>query len=153
MATILDFWKKKTSKSSKTTEKQSRLSLSSSSESFTFNLDDQEQVVDGTKNIDENEDTGLNDSISRISIIDNDPSIKPAATFNNARPCQPDIKFPSSFQYGANRKFNKKYYCEYPWVEYSQATDSIYCFSCRHFKHFKDNKTIAFLMVIETGKI
>jgi len=73
MATNLDFWKKKPSKSSNRTEKQSRLSSSSSLESFTFNLDDQEQVVDGTKNIDENEDTGLNDSISRISIIDNDP--------------------------------------------------------------------------------
>ena len=39
MATILDFWKKKPSKSSNTTEKHMRLSSSSSSESFTFNLD------------------------------------------------------------------------------------------------------------------
>jgi hypothetical protein len=109
---------------------------------ITFNFDDH---VDGNKNINENEDTELNDSISRINMIDNDPSLKPTVAFNNSRPCQPDIKFPSSFQYGANRKFNKKYYSEYPLVEYSQLSDCIYCFSCRHFKHFKDNKNDGFI--------
>jgi hypothetical protein len=149
MATLFDFWNKKTTISSNTNEEASQLSLSSTSESLTFNLEDH---VDENKIIDENEDTELNDSISRINMIDNDPSLKPTVAFNNARPCQPDIKLPSSFQYGANRKFNKKYYSEYPWVEYSQLTDCIYCFSCRHFKHFKDNKNDGFINGIQDWK-
>ena len=149
MATLFDFWNKKTTISSNTNEEASQLSLSSTSESLTFNLEDH---VDENKIIDENEDTELNDSISRINMIDNDPSLKPTVAFNNARPCQPDIKFPSSFQYGTNRKFNKKYYSEYPWVEYSQLTDCIYCFSCRHFKHFKDNKNDGFINGIQDWK-
>jgi hypothetical protein len=46
------------------------------------------------------------------------------------KPSQPIL---SSFPKTNNRAFQSTWYKEYPWLEYSVASDSCYCFVCRHY--------------------
>jgi hypothetical protein len=64
------------------------------------------------------------------------------------KPSQPIL---SSFPKTNNRSFQSTWYKGYPWLEYSVASDSCYCFVCRHYstndsvtRKFKDN-TVSWL--------
>lgn len=48
----------------------------------------------------------------------------------NVGPCQPDITYPKNTE---GRSFQKRWYSNNPWLEYSAANDAMYCFSCRLF--------------------
>ncbi|KAJ8895239.1 hypothetical protein PR048_000564 [Dryococelus australis] len=43
-------------------------------------------------------------------------------------PPQPVINFPQA----KGRRFSVRYYSVHQWIEYSEAEDAVYCFSCRH---------------------
>lgn len=45
-------------------------------------------------------------------------------------PCQPVLRFPKNTE---GRSFQKMWYENKPWLEYSPEKDSMYCFSCRLF--------------------
>jgi len=45
-------------------------------------------------------------------------------------PCQPILRFPQNTE---GRSFQKMWYENKPWLEYSPEKDSMYCFSCRLF--------------------
>ncbi|KAF3833574.1 hypothetical protein F7725_024778 [Dissostichus mawsoni] len=45
-------------------------------------------------------------------------------------PCQPILRFPKNTE---GRSFQKMWYENKPWLEYSPEKDSMYCFSCRLF--------------------
>ena len=42
--------------------------------------------------------------------------------------CLPPVKMG-----GRDRRFNKKYYTEHKWVEFSAALNKIFCFPCLHY--------------------
>jgi len=46
------------------------------------------------------------------------------------KPSQPLL---ASFPKTNNRAFKSSWYKDYPWLEYSVASDSCYCFVCRHY--------------------
>ncbi len=48
----------------------------------------------------------------------------------NIGPCQPVLSFPKHLE---GRSFQKKWYENNPWLEYSPSTDAMFCFSCRLF--------------------
>ena len=53
--------------------------------------------------------------------------------------CIDDFKISKPF----NRAFTVSLYEKYPWIEYSQGKDAIYCYYCRHFA--KDRKEATFV--------
>ena len=60
-------------------------------------------------------------------------------------PRQPKIEsFPFSLFGNANRAFKSQYYNEFPFIEYSISTDSIFCFCCRQFSSGKGNSELSF---------
>ena len=48
-------------------------------------------------------------------------------------PIQPVIDFPQSEQARRKFKFQKKWYGEFNWLEYSVSRNVAYCFNCRCF--------------------
>ena len=49
-------------------------------------------------------------------------------------PAQPKLlKFPLTSSAGQNRAFVRDWYAKFPWIEYSIAADTAFCFPCRHF--------------------
>ncbi|XP_028416040.1 zinc finger MYM-type protein 1-like [Dendronephthya gigantea] len=59
-------------------------------------------------------------------------------------PVRPAIDFPPSPIGGRNFKFQKKWYEEYSWLEYSVAKDAAFCFSCRCFGQLVGSSDDAF---------
>ena len=49
------------------------------------------------------------------------------------QPVQPRIKYPSSSAGTKRRAFNFDWFSKYRWLEYSQESDSAYCYACRIF--------------------
>ena len=47
-------------------------------------------------------------------------------------PIRPRISFPVKEQ-DCNRSFHTSWYKKYRWIEYSQVSDAVFCFCCRHF--------------------
>lgn len=56
---------------------------------------------------------------------------------NSIGPCRPILLFPKNDQ---GRSFQRQWYEEHPWLEYSPENDAMYCFSCRLFMN--DEKCI-----------
>ena len=48
-------------------------------------------------------------------------------------PIRPIIDFPTSEISGRKFKFQKKWYDEHTWLEYSVSKDAAFCYSCRCF--------------------
>lgn len=49
-------------------------------------------------------------------------------------PAQPRLdKYPQTLFGKKHRSFRQEWYETFPWLEYSQSADSIFCFACRHF--------------------
>ncbi|XP_024164484.1 zinc finger MYM-type protein 1-like [Rosa chinensis] len=52
-------------------------------------------------------------------------------------PYQPVLnKYPPCFDGGQGRKFNAKWFKDWPWLEYSEELDKAYCFSCFLFDNY-----------------
>jgi hypothetical protein len=113
----------------------------------------QENMVDEHDDDESNdkEDVSSDSELSDSDHIDNEvpvvPCTQPACTYGPSDiskfpidgPQQIKKTFPKT-AHGQNtkgerklRSFNAEWYTSYPWLEYSQETDSAYCFSCRHF--------------------
>lgn len=66
-------------------------------------------------------------------------------------PCQPVMTFPKNTD---GRSFQRRWYTDRPWLEYSPKNDAMYCFSCRIFlreEKFK-NKTAWKTVGIDTWR-
>ena len=57
-------------------------------------------------------------------------------------PVRPIIDFPQSEQAGRKFKFQKKWYEEFNWLEYSASKDVAYCFTCRCFGSLGKSNTV-----------
>ncbi|XP_076050230.1 uncharacterized protein LOC143030881 [Oratosquilla oratoria] len=96
------------------------------------NDDDQEPYTShSTENpeLEENVDDDSTQKNTRRPPGPNDISLLP-----DSGPTCPDLKkYPSHMQGGQTRSFNKRWYQQYSWLEYSAVKDAAYCFACRHF--------------------
>ncbi|XP_014669630.1 PREDICTED: zinc finger MYM-type protein 1-like [Priapulus caudatus] len=60
-------------------------------------------------------------------------------------PYQPKLHSYPRTQYGdKQRSFCQEWFNTNPWLEYSQSTDSVYCFACRHFSSPSGNMEKSF---------
>lgn len=88
-------------------------------------------------------------STSRITMLNNENSTsdksstlpkpnfdeydKPAGDLGTDKPSQPVIDFPKTICDSHRRSFQKEWYRQFPWVEYSIERDAVVCFACLNF--------------------
>ena len=59
----------------------------------------------------------------------NDQSTKKLPEIS-AKPNQPNINFKKTAFAGIKRSFHYKYFLQYPWLDYKESEDKVYCFYC-----------------------
>lgn len=108
-----------------TTKKPRSHSLQSETEVLTSNLTGEEGVE--SKNSSSSPDVSA-DSTDLSKDVNQAPNdISQNGTDKPSQPLLP------SFPKTNNRAFKSSWYRDYPWLEYSVASDSCYCFVCRHY--------------------
>ncbi len=67
-------------------------------------------------------------------IVQLDPAFGNNKFESNLQPIQPTLaEFPKRDQSKTKRRFNKKWYDQFPWLEYSCSQNKAFCYNCRIF--------------------